>query len=63
MQKSYVYFRTKPMGRGFRAEFKPELAPKEMLALGVFGGRYMTDCRAGISGELVQAGEALPGAT
>jgi hypothetical protein len=45
MQKKYVYWRTKPMGRGFRAEFNPELTPKQMLALGVFGGKYMTDCQ------------------
>lgn len=45
MQKGYVYFRTKPMGKAFRAGFKPELTPKQMLELGVFGGKYMTDCR------------------
>jgi len=45
MQKSYVYWRTKRMGRDFRLGFNPELIPKQMLALGVFGGRYMTDCR------------------
>jgi hypothetical protein len=45
MQKSYVYWRTKAMGRDFRPEFKPQLSPKQMLALGVFGGKYMTDCR------------------
>ncbi len=45
MQKSYVYWRTKPMGRDFRPGFSPDLTPKQMLALGVFGGRYMTDCR------------------
>src|ERR1044071_2562262 len=44
MQKGYVYWRTKPAGRNFRPGFKPELAPKELLALGVFGGKYMTDC-------------------
>jgi hypothetical protein len=44
MQKGYVYFRTKPIGRDFRAGFAPELTPKEMLQLGVFGGKYMTDC-------------------
>jgi len=46
MQKGYVYFRTKPAGRDFRAEFKPDLTPQQMLALGVFGGKYMTDCAA-----------------
>jgi hypothetical protein len=45
MQKSYVYWRTKRMGRDFRLGFNPELTPKQMLALGVFGGKYMTDCR------------------
>ncbi len=45
MQQGYEYFRTKAMGRDFRADFKPELTPKEMLALGVFGGRYLTDCQ------------------
>jgi hypothetical protein len=44
MQNGYVYWRTKPMGREFRAGFAPELTPKQMLALGVFGGKYMTDC-------------------
>lgn len=46
MQTGYVYFRTKPIGRDFRSDFKPELTPKEMLALGVFGGKYLTDCTA-----------------
>ena len=45
MQKNYVYFRTKPMGRAFRPGFNPQLTPKQMLALGVFGGKYMNDCR------------------
>jgi hypothetical protein len=45
MQKGYTYWRTKPMGRGFRPGFKPDLTPRQMLALGVFGGKYMTDCR------------------
>jgi hypothetical protein len=33
MQKGYVYFRTKEMGRAFRPGFTPELTPKQMLAL------------------------------
>jgi hypothetical protein len=45
MQKDYVYYRTEPEGRNFDPGFDPDLSPAEMLAMGVFGGRYMTDCR------------------
>ena len=44
MQKGYVYELVEPRGENFNPEFKPELSPKEMLELGVFGGKYMTDC-------------------
>ncbi len=44
MQRNYVYFLTEPSGRNFDAEFRPELTPRELLSLGVFGGKYMTDC-------------------
>ena len=45
MQRGYRYITSEPMGRNFDKEFKPELTPKQMLELGVFGGKYMTDCR------------------
>jgi hypothetical protein len=45
MQLNYVYFRTEPAGRNFSPLFTPDLTPAEMLRLGVFGGKYMTDCR------------------
>ena len=45
LQKGYVYELHEPTGRNFDEGFEPQLTPKEMLELGVFGGRYMTDCR------------------
>lgn len=45
MQKNYRYFLTEPVGKNFDKLFKPELTPKEMLKMGVFGGKYMTDCQ------------------
>ena len=44
MQKGYSYILTEPMGKNFAKDFKPQLSPKQMLALGVFGGVYMRDC-------------------
>lgn len=44
MQKGYEYILTEPEGKHFDSRFKPELTPKQMLALGVFGGVYMRDC-------------------
>jgi len=45
MQKGFRYARTARVGRDFDPEFTPDLTPPEMLRLGVFGGRYMTDGR------------------
>ncbi len=44
MQTGYSYLLTEPAGKNFHSEFRPELTPKDMLELGVFGGKYMTDC-------------------
>ena len=44
MQRGYRYIRVAPAGRDFDPGFTPDLTPAEMLALGVFGGKYMTDC-------------------
>lgn len=44
MQRGYVYYLTAPVGKNFAPDFRPELSPREMLALGVFGGKYMNDC-------------------
>ena len=45
MQTGYTYRLVEPPGRNFHPDFRPQLTPAQMLALGVFGGRYMTDCR------------------
>jgi hypothetical protein len=45
MQQAYRYKLAAPTGQEFDAGFEPELTPREMLRLGVFGGKYMTDCR------------------
>ena len=46
MQHDFVYELTEPVGHNFHPDFAPELTPAEMLSLGVFGGKYMTDCQA-----------------
>jgi len=45
MQSDYHYTLTRPAGRDFAPDFNPELTPAQLLKMGVFGGRYMTDCR------------------
>ena len=45
MQRAYAYWRTEPVGRNFAPGFTPDLTAKQMLKLGVFGGKYMTDGR------------------
>lgn len=44
MQKDYKYFLTEPVGKNFDPDFSPQLSPKTLLEMGVFGGKYMTDC-------------------
>jgi hypothetical protein len=44
MQRNYRYELTAPMGRNFDPAFRPDLTPKQMLRLGIFAGKYMTDC-------------------
>ncbi len=45
MQSGYRYVLTEPAGENFDLEFSPALTPQEMLRLGVFCGKYMTDTR------------------
>jgi len=41
--QTYTYYCTESIGKNFQKDFKPQLTPKEMLELGVFGGLYMSD--------------------
>jgi hypothetical protein len=44
MQTGYTYECTEPVGENFDKNFRPQLTPKQMLSLGIFGGIYMRDC-------------------
>jgi hypothetical protein len=44
MQSGYTYILSAPPGADFAPDFNPDLSPAEMLELGVFGGKYLTDC-------------------
>jgi hypothetical protein len=46
MQQEYRYVLSESPSRNFGEGFEPELTPAQMLALGIFGGKYMTDCQA-----------------
>jgi hypothetical protein len=46
MQQGYRYELSAPAGRDFDPQFWPNLTPKQMLELGVFCGKYLTDCRS-----------------
>ncbi len=45
MQQGYRYELVAREGGDFDPRFTPDLTPEEMLRLGVFGGRYLRDCR------------------
>lgn len=45
MQTGYSYSLEQPNGKNFDTVFKPELTPKQMLELGIFGGKYLNDCQ------------------
>jgi hypothetical protein len=60
MQKGYRYELTAAPGRGFDPEFTPDLTPAEMLRLGVFGGKYMTDCQNEFPGSWFKGAKLSP---
>lgn len=46
MQSGYTYVLSEPTGKNFDSEFKPDLTPKQMLQMGIFGGKYLNDCQS-----------------
>jgi hypothetical protein len=60
MQRGYGYLLTELMGKHFHPDFAPELTPKEMLTLGVFGGRYLRDCREELPGDWFEQAKLHP---
>jgi hypothetical protein len=61
MQQGYEYYRTEPAGKNFDDGFEPQLTPRQMLELGVFGGRYMTDCRKEFPDSWFRSAKLSPG--
>jgi len=62
MQRGYTYGLSEPAGRNFHPGFLPEVTPQEMLKMGVFGGKYMTDCAAEFPAAWFASAKLSPGA-
>ena len=60
MQQDYRYYLSAAEG-DFHPDFRPDLTPAEMLALGVFGGKYMTDCRPEFPASWFKNAQLSPG--
>ena len=45
MQKNYKYQLLEKIGKNFDKRFSPDLSPKEMLEMGVFGGLYLNSAK------------------
>eukprot|EP00736_Rhodelphis_marinus_P009849 Rmarinus@m.3223 len=55
MQTGYSYTLSEPVGENFAPGFEPKLTPAEMLAHGVFEGKYLNDCVLELPREWFQA--------
>jgi len=61
MQHGYRYVLSAPQGCDFEPGFAPELTPRQMLELGVFGGKYMTDSGAEFPASWFASARLSPG--
>lgn len=62
MQQQYEYVRTEPVGEHFDSVFTPDLTPKQMLEMGIFGGVYMRDCTEEFPGDWFENAKFATGA-
>jgi hypothetical protein len=60
MQQKYIYTLTQLVGENFDPRFTPDLSPAQMLSLGVFGGKYLTDCRDEFPASWFQSAKLSP---
>lgn len=60
LQAGYVYALEASMGKVFAANFKPQHTPPEMLAMGVFEGKYINDCEAEFPADWYKGAARLP---
>ena len=51
MQQGYTYVISAPTGADFAPGFEPHFTPAEMLAHGVFEGKYCNDCQGELPAE------------
>lgn len=51
MQRNYQYEIVAPTGADFMPGFTPHYSPQEMLAMGIFEGKYCNDCREELPNE------------
>jgi hypothetical protein len=63
MQTGYRYELSEPEGQNFDPRFKPDLTPKQMLEIGVFGGVYMRDCKDEFPADWFQNAKFAPNNT
>lgn len=60
MQSDYIYTLVAPVGENLAPDFNPHFSPQEMLKLGVFEGKYLTDCTREFPAEWFEEAKLSP---